>query len=236
MKTVVHRAKDRGKGEYGWLSTRYSFSFADWYDASRMGFGALRVINDDTVAPEKGFDMHQHKDMEIVTIVLGGTVTHKDSLGNTGTVTAGEVQAMSAGTGVIHAEYNDSQTEPLTLFQLWIEPETRGVTPRYAQRSIATDAAQNDLLLLVSPDGQKESLSIYQQAYIWKGSLDAAQEMAYQIRHAGNGVYLLVIDGTLDIAGQKLGRRDAMGVWDTSDVPIKAVEPTTFLLIEVPLA
>lgn len=232
MQTIVHRASERGKGEYGWLSTRYSFSFADWYEPSRMGFGKLRVINDDIVAPEHGFDMHQHRDMEIITIVMRGTVTHKDSMGNIGTVSAGEAQAMSAGTGVVHAEYNDSADEPLELFQIWIEPAAHGVPPRYAQGLF--EPPEDGLALLVSPDGRDESLPAHQDIFLWQGRLPAGAAHEYALRDSAHGVYLLVIDGTLQAAGQKLGKRDALGVWDTSTLEIHALEESRFLLIEVP--
>lgn len=233
MHTQLHRAHDRGKGEYGWLSTRYSFSFANWYDPSRMGFGKLRVINDDVVAPAHGFDLHRHQDMEIITIVTKGAVTHEDSMGNKGAVPAGDVQVMSAGTGVTHAEYNDSKTEALELFQIWIESDAEGHAPRYDQKSFGPDAPE--MLLLVSPDGRDGSLMIHQDAFLWRGTLARGATLPYTLRDPAHGVYLFVIGGTIEAADAKLGARDALGVTGTETVTLASHDESSFLLIEVPL-
>lgn len=233
MHTQLHRAHERGKGDYGWLSTRYSFSFANWYDPSRMGFGKLRVTNDDTVAPAHGFDLHRHQDMEIITIVMKGAVTHEDSMGNKGAVPAGDVQVMSAGTGVTHAEYNDSETEPLELFQIWIESDAEGHEPRYDQKSFGPDAP--DLLLLVSPDGRDGSLMIHQDAFLWRGTLKRGVSMAYTLQDPSHGVYLFVIEGTLDAGKEKLGARDALACSGTEAITLTSHDESRFLLIEVPL-
>ena len=234
MKTVIHRAEERGGGEHGWLSTRYSFSFADWYEPTRMGFGTLRVINDDTIAPASGFPMHAHQDMEIITLVLRGTVTHKDSLGNVGTVPAGDVQVMSAGTGIVHSEYNASATEPLALFQIWIEPNKNGVRPRYAQKSFA-DAKKSNFQLLVSPTGAKESLGIHQDAYICLARVDRDHPLNFELQDKRHGVYLFVIGGSIDVAGETLGARDAMGITETDKVRIESPKSAELLIIEVPM-
>jgi redox-sensitive bicupin YhaK (pirin superfamily) len=235
MKTLIHKSSDRGKGEHGWLSSRFSFSFADWYEPTRMGFGALRVLNDDTIQPASGFGMHPHKDMEIITIVMGGTVTHKDSMENTGTVPAGDVQVMSAGTGVTHSEYNESKTEPLKLFQLWIETQIPGVRPRYAQATFPRETAPGELTLLVAPLENDEALGIYQGAYICCGSADATHPISYKVRGKGNGVYIFVIDGELTAGGETLGARDAVGISEIETIELASPSRASFLLIEVPL-
>lgn len=235
MRMLFHKAEERGGGEYGWLSTRYSFSFANWYEPSRMGFGALRVINDDRIAPASGFGKHGHKDMEIVTIVTKGAVTHTDSMGNTGVVPAGDVQAMSAGTGVVHAEENRSPDEELTLFQIWIEPNLRDIPPRYAQGTFNLEQALPGSTLLVSPDGREESLPIQQDAFLWHAVLDEDHPLTYEIRTKGNGVYVFVIEGEVEIGGRDLSSRDAVGITDTSELRVDARTPARLLLIEVPV-
>jgi quercetin 2,3-dioxygenase len=234
MKMLVHKAEARGGGDYGWLKTKYSFSFATWYEPSRMGFGALRVINDDWIAPASGFGKHGHKDMEIVTIVTKGTVTHTDSMGNTGFVPAGDVQAMSAGTGVVHAEENSSDEE-LTLFQLWIEPNQLGVAPRYSQGTFNLEQQQKGMRLIVSPTGENESLPIHQDAYITHAVLEAGDHVPYTIRKSGNGAYLFIIEGTLEVGGQSFGSRDAVGVSDTEVIDLGSLTGARVLIIEVPV-
>lgn len=231
MKFLIHRSEDRGVGEHGWLSTRYSFSFANWYEPSRMGFGALRVINDDQIAGKSGFGAHTHADMEIITIVLSGTLTHKDSMGNTGTIRAGEVQVMSAGTGVVHAEFNDADEE-LTLFQIWILPDGKGYEPRYAQREFGNESKE---VLLVAPIGHEEALGIHQDAFITRVELDADELYEYQIKKKGNGLYMLVVEGEIAVGGETLGKRDAIAFEDSETVGVRAASGAVLLLIEVPL-
>lgn len=235
MEKVLHRNHTRGKGEHGWLSTRYSFSFADWYEPKRMGFGKLRVINDDLIAPASGFGAHGHKDMEIVTLVTEGTLTHKDSLGNTGTIPAGDVQAMSAGTGVVHAEYNDSADEPLALFQIWIETDQPNATPRYAQQSVGF-SDEPGLTTLIVPEGSDEDgLPIHQDAYVHRVVLDAEHPYEYQLRNPEHGVYIFVIDGDVQVTGEELGKRDAIGVWGVDSIELSSTEAASLLLFEVSL-
>lgn len=234
MQKVVHKAEERGVAEHGWLHSRFSFSFADWYEPTRMGFGALRVINDDTIDPANGFGMHPHRDMEIITIVTKGAVTHQDSMGNKGEVRAGEVQVMSAGTGVVHSEYNDSATDALELFQIWIFPHTIGVEPRYAQQAFSAPVS-NILLPLVGPIGEEVPLSIHQDAYVSRLALEPGTEYRYGIHRPGNGLYVLVIEGGVHVADETLTLRDAVGVWDTELVTLGATERSEVLLIEVPV-
>lgn len=234
MKRVVHRAGSRGAADYGWLQTRYSFSFADWHAPDRMGFGALRVWNDDVIAPGKGFGMHRHENMEIVTVVLRGAVAHRDSQGGEGVTRAGEVQAMSAGAGVAHSEWNASDVEPLELFQIWIEPRTRGGEPRYAQRSFAETAASFGATLLVGPEGE-DGLAIGQDARLWRVVVDAGHPVTISLRD-GYGAYVFVVSGAIAAAGEGLAARDAVGVSETREVSIQALASAVALVAEVPMA
>lgn len=231
---ILHKAAERGAGNYGWLTTRYGFSFADWYDPSRMGFGALRVINDDIIAPANGFGEHSHWDMEIITIVTRGTVTHKDSIGNAGAVPAGDVQVMSAGTGVTHSEYNESETETLELFQIWIESKERGIAPRYAQKSFSFLSTQEGLVQLVEPTG-KEGLAINQDAYIVYVAMAPGATSQYQLHSQNSGAYVFVIEGKLAAEGEELFKRDALGVSGQEFIFFSSVNGAKLLIIEVPM-
>lgn len=237
MKTTIHRADKRGAGEYGWLSTRYSFSFAQWFDPSRMGFGALRVLNDDRIAPAAGFPPHPHADMEIITIVTEGAVAHKDSTGSEGVVREGEVQVMSAGSGVVHSEYNASETEPLSLFQLWILTAKKSAAPRYADRSFNTPESRT---LLVAPMDSEEvvsgkALGIHQNAYITRIRIQKDAEDSYILHDNTNGVYIFVASGSVRIGDTELAMRDAIGVEDAEAVAVTGLEDSEILLIEVPM-
>lgn len=232
MKITVHRAEDRGKGEHGWLQTRYSFSFADWHEPTRMGFGALRVINDDRIQGKSGFGMHSHKDMEIITIVRSGTLTHKDSLGNTGAVREGEVQVMSAGTGVAHSEYN-GHDEELALFQIWILTDEQNHTPRYDQRAFILPNLGE--MTLVSPFGAADGLNIHQRAYVALARLDAGHPHTYEVKEKGNGVYVMVVEGEVAALGERLSMRDALGIEEVESITFTTDTETELLIIEVPL-
>lgn len=198
-----------------------------------MGFGALRVLNDDTIAPASGFPPHGHRDMEIITIVTKGTLTHQDSLGNTGTIPTGDVQVMSAGTGIVHAEYNASETEPLTLFQIWIEAKKKGVTPRYAQRSYAQEHGERTLL--VAPHEADGALAIEQDAYISRARVGEGKTLRYMLHDAAHGVYVFVITGKGKIGDLILDARDAVGISEADEIQIQALMETDLLIIEVPL-
>jgi redox-sensitive bicupin YhaK (pirin superfamily) len=235
MQKTLHKASSRGTAEHKWLHSRFSFSFADWYEPTRMGFGALRVLNDDVIDPQTGFDMHPHKDMEIVTIVTQGAVTHTDSLGNkAAVVAAGDVQIMSAGTGVVHAEHNASADTKLKLFQLWITPKSMGIEPRYGQVSFA-DGKINCVQELVSPIGSGKKLTINQDACISRLVLEKGHSVDYRIKVDGNGVYVFVIDGTVTVAKEDLGPRDALGVSKITDLTIATSTDASLLIIEVPM-
>lgn len=232
MKKILHRAQERGIGDHSWLKSRFSFSFADWYHPDRMGFGALRVINDDQIAPSSGFGAHSHRDMEISTIVTKGVVTHEDSMGTKGSVGPSEVQVMTAGTGVVHSEKNISPNETLELFQLWILPSNQGLAPAYAQASfVAADGAT----VLVSPYGYAEGLHIHQDAFITRLNLSKGNEVTYEMRVPGNGMYVFVVAGVVDVEEETLSTRDALGLVDIKNCILKAKEDSEMLVIEVPM-
>ncbi len=237
INTQLYPATARGHANHGWLDAYHSFSFASFHDPSRVHFGALRVLNDDTVAPGMGFGKHPHDNMEIITIVTEGKLQHKDSMGNTGDMVPGEVQVMSAGSGVYHSEYNPDSDNRLKLFQIWIFPETKNVTPRYDQRNFDPSERINKLQTLVSPvDSADEGLKIHQQAWIYRATLEQGQELQHTLHTPGHGVYAFVVNGKADILGNKLGDKDAMGISATETFSIKADETTDIILLEVPMS
>lgn len=235
MKKIIHLAKDRGFADHGWLKAAHSFSFAQYYDPAKVHFGLLRVLNDDIVAPAMGFGMHGHDNMEIVTIPLRGSLAHRDSLGSEGTITPGEVQIMSAGSGIRHSEFNGSATEEVNLLQIWVFPKERNIQPRYDQKQFDTGKAHNRFQLLVSPDEAEGALWINQDAVFALGNFDAGSSFEYAIKHPGNGAYVFVIEGSIELDGSTLGRRDAVGVYDTASVGFQTKENSKVLVIEVPM-
>ena len=235
MKTIVHKANSRGHADHGWLNAWHSFSFAGYHDPSKVHFGVLRVLNDDTIARGMGFGAHPHDNMEIITIPLSGQLEHKDSMGNTGIISKGEVQVMSAGTGIQHSEKNKNAKEPLKLLQIWLFPDTRNVEPRYDQRAFDLAATKNNLVNIVSPMGSSEGLNIHQNAWFHLGKLDKDKNITYELKDKQNGVYAFLIDGEVTINGEKLERRDAIGVTDADKLEIKAGADAEILLMEVPM-
>ena len=235
MKSVLHKANSRGHANHGWLNAYHSFSFGGYHDPSRVHFGVLRVLNDDTVAGGMGFGMHPHDNMEIITIPLSGQIEHKDSMGNTGVITKGEVQVMSAGTGIHHSEKNKNQKELLKLLQIWVFPDTKNVEPRYDQKAFDLTAAKNKFLTIVSPMGEQEGLNIHQHAWFHLGKLDKDSSISYDLKDKENGVYAFVIDGDITINGKKLERRDGLGISGASTLDIKADSEAEVLLMEVPM-
>lgn len=235
MKFEFHAASSRGNADHGWLKARHSFSFASWFNRHRMHFGALRVLNDDIVAPGMGFGKHPHDNMEIITIPLKGSLKHEDSMGFSEVIHAGEVQVMSAGSGIYHSEFNASNTDEINLFQLWIFPNQQEVTPRYQQMNYDIADAKDDFLLLVSPDQDGPGLWIHQNAWIHLIDMSANSTQKYAMKRPQNGVYLMNIEGEKNILNQSLQTRDAMGVWDTEVIEIQATETGRILLIEVPM-
>lgn len=235
MKTIIHKASERGHVDHGWLNAHHSFSFASWYDPSKVHFGLLRVLNDDIVAGGTGFGRHPHDNMEIVTIPLEGALKHKDSTGGEGVIRKGEVQIMSAGSGIYHSEENASKTEAVNLFQVWVFPKERNIQPRYDQRMFEKEKRMNQLCTVVSPDKNDDALWINQDAYFSLGAWDNATTIDYKIRHKGNGAYIMIVEGSAEIEGKALGKRDAIGVWDTESVKINVTANTEVLVIEVPM-
>jgi redox-sensitive bicupin YhaK (pirin superfamily) len=235
MKTIFHKADTRGHADHGWLNAWHSFSFAGYYDPSRIHFGALRVLNDDTIAGGMGFGSHPHDNMEIITIPLSGQLEHRDSMGNTGIISKGEVQVMSAGTGIQHSEKNKYSREPLKLLQIWVFPDTKNVKPRYDQRAFDMDAAKNSLLNIVSPMGSDVGLNIHQHAWFHIGKLDKDVNLTYELKDKENGVYAFLIEGEANINGEKLNRRDAIGITELGKLEIKAGADSEILLMEIPM-
>lgn len=235
-KTVFHAAGTRGHADHGWLNTYHTFSFAGYHDPERIHFGALRVLNDDTVAGGTGFGKHPHDNMEIITIVLKGALEHQDSMGHTQAINPGEVQVMSAGTGIFHSEYNHNKNEAVELFQIWIFPDKRNVTPRYDQKMFDAEDRKNKIQQLVSSiDNDEEGLKIHQNARISRVSLEAGKEVNYKIKDPKNGLYVLVVEGKTRAGQQALDRRDGYGVAGVDSVDLKAETDSDILLLEVPM-
>lgn len=237
MKYSLYTADSRGKADYGWLKTFYSFSFADYYDPNRNNFGALRVLNDDFIDAGKGFDMHPHKNMEIITIPLEGQLAHKDSMGNQSTISPGEIQVMSAGTGILHSEFNPNSSASVKLLQIWILPNKDNVTPRYDQIKLNIEDRKNNLQQILSPNPEDKGVWIHQNAWFHIGRFEKNISTQYKIKNSKNGVFAFVISGEFIINQLDLKNRDALGIWDTEDLSILSnSENAEILLIEVPMA
>ncbi len=232
-----HPAHSRGAADHGWLKAKHSFSFGQWYNPDRSNFGALRVLNDDWVAPGAGFGKHPHKNMEIITIPLTGALKHQDSTGGEGVIRPGEVQVMSAGTGVFHSEVNASSTEPVTLFQTWIVPKRTSVDPRYDQRAFAEADRYGLWQMLVSPIDRPEDdgLKIHQDAWISRAAVEAGTTLEYVLHAPLNGAYVLLVEGAATVEGQALGKRDAAGISGVEKFLVEAREASDVLVIEVPM-
>lgn len=235
MKTVLHKANTRGQANHGWLNSHHSFSFANYYNPERMHFGVLRVLNDDIVDGGKGFNTHPHDNMEIISIPLEGDLEHKDSMGNTTVIKQGDVQAMSAGTGVFHSEYNKNSDQAVKFLQIWLFPNKKNVTPRYDQISLSDQHLKNQFSQILSPNQNDEGVWIHQNAWFHMGNLEKGFETSYEIKSPGNGVYAFVLEGNVTIEGQPLEKRDGFGVWDTNQLKIKADDKAKVLLMEVPM-
>lgn len=233
MKTVFHSASSRGHANHGWLDAKHSFSFASWHHPERIHFGALRVLNDDLIAAGGGFGMHPHDNMEIITIPLSGAIKHQDSMGNSAIIRQGEIQIMSAGTGILHSEFNPSSKEELSLFQIWIFPNNRNVEPRYQEIKLPENS-NNDFTPIV---GSKESGApawIHQDAKLCITEIEEGQELNYTLE-LDKGLYCMNIEGQLEINGKVLNQRDAVGVWDSENIEFQAIKKSRLLTIEVPM-
>ncbi len=237
MRSRLFLKSERGTANHGWLQANFSFSFGNFYNPDMVQFGMLRVLNDDTIGAGMGFGTHPHENMEIITIPLEGGLTHRDSMGNQETVRFGEVQVMSAGTGIQHSEMNASQTEKAKTLQLWIFPDKENVAPRYGQKSFDLESSRNSLVNVVSPEDKNDgnALWIHQQAFLHMGLFDAGQNFTYDVQLPGNGLYLFLIEGELELNGQALKERDAYGVVDFDSLDIAVKAPSKILAIEVPM-
>jgi len=235
MKTTLHKSNTRGNADHGWLKSHHTFSFANYYNPERMSFGALRVLNDDQVAASQGFGTHPHDNMEIVTVVLEGALKHKDTMGNEYVIKAGEVQIMSAGTGVAHSEYNNSNKEEVSLLQIWVVPEKNGIQPQYAQKDFSKLREKNKLQTLVSPNEIGGSLLIHQKAYFSILEIENGNTDQYKVNSHDNGVYVFIIEGDVEAADQRLNTRDGLGIEETDQFDLKAHKDSKILFIEVPV-
>ncbi|MCK6600555.1 MAG: pirin family protein [Bacteroidetes bacterium] len=235
MKTVFHSAESRGFADHGWLKSHHTFSFAGYYHPGRMNFGALRVLNDDIVAAGMGFGTHPHDNMEIISIPLEGDLEHRDSMGNLAVIRNGDIQVMSAGTGIRHSEYNKNTDQPVKFLQIWVIPDQRNVNPRYDQVSLDPKDRHNRLQQIASPDPTGDGVWFHQQAWFFLGQLDRGFQETYTLKKPGNGIYFFVLSGKITLAGQELSSRDGLGVWETSEVHLTAESESSLLIMEVPM-
>ena len=233
--TILHKAETRGHANHGWLDTHHTFSFANYYNPERVNFGALRVLNDDWIASGEGFGTHPHDNMEIITIPLIGAVEHKDSMGNHGEIAAGEIQVMSAGTGIFHSEFNRNKNQELQLLQIWVIPNKRNVTPRYDQISLSAVEKPDELYQILWPNPNDQGVWIHQNAWFHLGDLSEGWEGKYELKDKNNGVYFFVIEGDVTVAGQKLSRRDGLGISETASIEISSEGLSKLLIMEVPM-
>ncbi|MDD2635578.1 MAG: pirin family protein [Bacteroidales bacterium] len=235
MDTIIHKAETRGHANHGWLNTYHTFSFANYHNSERMNFGVLRVLNDDIVQAGMGFGTHPHENMEIVSIPLEGDLEHKDSMGNTTVIRHGEVQVMSAGTGITHSEYNKNKDKDVKFLQIWIFPNKINVTPRYDQISLKEIEKDNKFFQVLSPNKEAQGVWIYQDAWFHIGNFTKGNSDEYKVKKEGNGVYAFIIEGKVEINNNKLSKRDGIGIWNTDTINVKATENTRVLLMEVPM-
>lgn len=236
MKTILHKANTRGHANHGWLDTYHTFSFANYYDPERIHFGALRVLNDDYVAGGEGFGTHPHDNMEVISIPLEGDLEHKDSMGHTQTIKYGDVQVMSAGTGIYHSEYNKNHDKPVKFLQIWVFPNKQNVEPRYGQLTLDIEHRKNKLQQFISPQPTNDELWIHQEAWFNIGIFDKGKGAEYTIQRNGNGVYVFIIKGSFTVAGEKLEPRDGLGIWEIDKISFTAEsDDAEILLMDIPM-
>lgn len=233
--SVLHKAATRGHANHGWLNSYHTFSFANYYNPERVQFGQLRVLNDDTVAPGMGFGTHRHDNMEIISIPLSGDLEHKDSMGTTAVIKQGEIQVMSAGTGIFHSEYNKNKDQEVKFLQIWVLPNKRDVTPRYDQIEIGQILEPNRFSQILSPNPDDQGVWIHQDAWFHIGTFDSETQTSYNTKKAGNGVYAFILEGAAAIEGQSLDKRDGLGLWNTNKIEVQAQAGAKILLMEVPM-
>lgn len=235
MKTVIHKANTRGHANHGWLNSYHSFSFANYQNTERMNFGALRVLNDDTVSEGRGFGTHPHQNMEIISIPLKGDLQHQDNMGNATIIKQGDIQVMSAGTGIMHSEYNKNKDRAVEFLQIWIIPNKTNVKPRYDQISLKELEKPNSLYQILSPNANDAGVWIYQDAWFNLGTFTEDTTTSYALNKKDNGVYAFVLEGNVSIEGEQLSKRDGVGLWETDNIAINASKNSKVLLIEVPM-
>ncbi len=235
MKTILHKSNTRGHANHGWLDSHHTFSFANYYNPERLHFGALRVLNDDTVEAGEGFGKHPHDNMEIISIPLEGDLEHKDSMGNVAVIKEGDVQVMSAGTGIFHSEYNKNKDRRVKFLQIWVFPNQKSVTPHYDQISIRDIEKANEFYQILSPNKDDQGVWIHQDAWFHLGKFDAGKTASYALKNPVNGVYAFVLEGNVQIEDQKLALRDGMGLWDISEIQFISETSSRVLLMEVPM-
>lgn len=233
--TVIHKAATRGHADHGWLNSYHTFSFANYYEPTRTHFGVLRVLNDDEVSEAKGFGTHPHENMEIISIPLSGDLEHKDSMGNTTVIREGDIQVMSAGTGIYHSEYNKNPDKPVKFLQIWVFPNKKNVKPRYDQITLKAENSKNKLQQILSPNPDDEGVWIHQDAWFHIGTLDEGTNISYELKIKKDGVYAFVLEGDVNINGEALNRRDGIGITDVEKLEIKAESAARILLMEVPM-
>ncbi|MBQ0736507.1 pirin family protein [Aquimarina celericrescens] len=235
VNSILHTSDSRGEANHGWLHSRHTFSFANYYEPKRMNFGALRVLNDDIVAAGRGFGAHSHGNMEIISIPLSGALKHMDSTGRSEVIREEDIQVMSAGSGIQHSEMNANSDEEVRFLQIWIIPNKENVTPRYDQISLHPEDRKNKLQQILSPNSEDEGVWIYQNAWFHLGTLDTGTSLEYTLKKPDNGVYAFVLEGSVTINGQVLQKRDGYGLWDVASFEIQANHKTELLLMEVPM-
>ncbi len=236
MKTVIHKSETRGLANHGWLHSRHTFSFANYYNPERMNFGVLRVLNDDQVKEGMGFGTHPHDNMEIISIPLEGDLEHKDSMGNKAIIKEGDVQIMSAGTGITHSEYNKNKDKEVKFLQIWVFPKKKNIAPRYDQISIKELEKKNKFYQVVSPSQEDAGVMINQDAWFSLGKFEKGKLDTYTLNKKDNGVYLFVLEGEIEVAGNSLSSRDGMGIWETNEITVKASTNARVLLMEIPMS
>ena len=234
--TILHKANTRGNANHGWLQSFHSFSFAQYYNPDRMSFGVLRVLNDDTVAAGMGFGTHAHNDMEIISIPLEGDLEHKDSMGNATVIRHGDIQVMSAGTGIKHSEYNKNKDAQVKFLQIWVVPNEKGVAPRYGQITLNKSDRKNTFQQILSPNENDEGVWIHQNAWFHLGDLDKGFSTQYTMKDPANGLYVFVLSGDIVVNDQALNTRDGFGIWNTDSITIEATTNAEVLLMEVPMS
>jgi redox-sensitive bicupin YhaK (pirin superfamily) len=233
--TLLLKANTRGHADHGWLNAYHSFSFGSWYNPERVQFGVLRVLNDDTIAAGMGFGEHGHDNMEIITIPLEGDLAHKDSMGNAETIKTGDVQVMSAGTGIRHSEFNPNADQQTKLFQIWLFPKTTNVEPRYQQITLDASEQKNNFAQILSPNEEDAGVWIHQDSWFYLSNFDSGFSKRLSLKKEGNGFYIMNIDGTIEVSGTTLEKRDAIGIWETNEIEIKAATNSKFLVMEIPM-